>query len=130
MQLIKQNAIIQHKLSGPLEQTGYSPVTGKTDLGKYADGERVKAALQFNSLTSDNWQVQFNCFINKRWATLVQYETVPVYRFDSGIITNIGSATYDGSKLKIMWNGSNISFTDGGKIFSVSFPDVTILEGV
>lgn len=130
MQLIKQNAIIQHKLSGPLEQTGYSPVTGKTDLGKYADGEHVKAALQFNSLTGDNWQVQSNCFINKRWAALVQYESVPVYRFDSGIITNIGSATYDGSKLKIKWNDSSISFTDGGKIFGVSFPDVTILEGV
>lgn len=130
MQLIKQNAIIQHKLSGPLEQTGYSPVTGKTDLGKYADGEHVKAALQFNSLAGDNWQVQSNCFINKRWAALVQYESVPIYRFDSGIITNIGSAAYDGSKLSMQWNDANISFTDGGKIFNMSFPDAVILEGI
>lgn len=130
MQLIKENAIIQHKLSGPLEQTVFNPVTGKTDLGKYADGEHVKVAAQFNSLAGDNWQVQSSCFINKRWAALVKYESVPVYRFDSGIITNIGSAAYDGSKLNMRWNGANISFTDGGKIFGLSFPDVTILEGI
>lgn len=130
MQLIKQNAIIQNKLSGPLEQTGYSPVTGKTDLGKYADGEHVKAAAQFNSLSGNNGQVQSNCFINKRWSALAKYESVPVFRFDSGIISNIGSAAYDGTKLSMQWNGTNINFTDGGKIFSVSFPDAIILEGI